>query len=332
MSSSGQSSEQLSTAATELLGIDYPIVSAPMAEVAGGRLAAAVSNAGGLGLIGGGYGDETWLNREFKRAHGTRVGCGFITWSLADQPELLDLALAYRPVAVMLSFGDPAAFAGVIKSSGARLICQVQDLSQADRALQADADLLVARGSEAGGHGCGPRTTMTLVPEVVDLVADRGTRTPVLAAGGVADGRGLAAALMLGAAGVLCGTRFYTAAEALTTPQARDVVAAATGDKTCRTGVYDAVRGHRWPPGHTMSVLRNAFTDCWHDIESGPRAGADGVDLVIAQYRQAVAERDYTIANVTAGQAAGLIHATAPAGDIVTAIGDQAAALLGERR
>lgn len=315
----------LSTAVTELLGIDYPIVSAPMAAVAGGRLAAAVSQAGGLGMIGGGYGAETWLQREFELAAGARVGCGFITWSLAHQPALLDVALAYRPAAVMLSFGDPASFAETVKSSGAQLICQVQSLEQAERALQVGTDVLVAQGSEAGGHGYGHRATITLVPEIVDLIAARGTGTPVLAAGGIADGRGLAAALMLGAAGVLCGTRFYTATEAVTTPQARGIVAAATGDSTCRTGVYDLVRGYRWPPGHTMSVLRNAFTDRWHGAESELDADAE---RVIAQYQQAVAAADYRIANVTVGEAVGLVHATASAGDIVAAMAGEAAALL----
>jgi nitronate monooxygenase len=316
----------ISTAATELLGIDYPIVSAPMAVVAGGRLAAAVSRAGGLGLIGGGYGDEAWLRREFEAAAGARVGCGFITWSLADRPELLEVALAYHPVAVMLAFGDPAPFADSVRSAGARLICQVHNLDQADRALRIGADLLVAQGSEAGGHGYGARGTMTLTPEVVDLVARRGAAVPVLAAGGIADGRGLAAALMLGAAGVLCGTRFYAATEALSTPEAWDVVAAASGDNTCRTDVYDIVRGYRWPAGHAMRVLRNAFTDRWHGAQSDLRA--DG-ERVSAQYRQAVTDGDYDVANVTAGQAAGLIQAAAPAGEIVTAMADQAATLLG---
>ncbi len=315
----------LSTAATELLGIDYPVLSAPMAMIAGGRLAAAVTQAGGLGLIGGGYGDATWLADEFELAGPARVGCGFITWSLADRPHLLDLALAHHPVAVMLSFGDPAPFAAKITASGARLICQVQDLDQADRALETGADVLVAQGNEAGGHGYGPRTTMTLVPEIVDLVATRGAQTPVLAAGGIADGRGLAAALMLGAAGVLCGTRFYASDEALTTSQAGAVVAAATGDSTCRTSVYDIVRGYRWPDGHTMTVLRNAFTDRWHGAEAELYADGDGI---IAQYRQAVEAGDYSIANVTAGQAAGLIRRTEPAGDIVAEIARQAAALL----
>lgn len=98
----------LSTAFSQMFGIDYPIVSAPMDLIAGGELAAAVSGAGGLGLIGGGYGDRDWLARQFDLAAGAPVGCGFITWSLARQPQLLDLALQYEPVAVMLSFGDPA--------------------------------------------------------------------------------------------------------------------------------------------------------------------------------------------------------------------------------
>ncbi|MEZ0366455.1 NAD(P)H-dependent flavin oxidoreductase [Mycobacterium sp. pUA109] len=312
----------LPTAATELLGIDHPIVSAPMAGVGGGRLAAAVSTAGGLGLIGGGYGDEAWLRHQFDLADGARVGCGFITWALASQPQLLDVALTYRPVAVMLSFGDPAPFAAQIRSSGARLICQVQNLEQATAALQAGADVLVAQGNEAGGHGYGHRSTMTLVPELVDVAAG----TPVLAAGGIADGRGLAAALMLGAAGVLMGTRFYAAAEALSPPHARDTLVSADGDSTCRTTVYDIVRGYRWPEGHTMNVLRNAFTDRWDGAESTLHEQRDDVT---AQYQRAVADDDYRTANVTAGQAVGLIHSTASAGDIVASIVGQAAALLG---
>lgn len=313
------------TAATTLLGIEHPVVCAPMAGVAGGRLAAAVSAGGGLGLIGGGYGDRAWLRREFAEAAGARIGCGFITWALADRPDLLDEALSHRPVAVLLSFGDPGPFAATVKAAGALLICQVQNRGHAEHALGCGADILVAQGTEAGGHGYGPRSTFTLVPEIVDLVAARGLRTPVLAAGGVADGRGLAAALMLGAAGVLCGTRFCNAVEALTTPRARAVLAEATGDDTCRTTVYDIVRGYRWPPGHTMSVLRNDFTDRWHGAEPDLEAAGDGA---VAQYRRAVADADYRTANVTAGQGAGLVGPPVPAGEIVAALVGQAAGLL----
>ena len=161
---------KLRTRLTEKLGIAHPILSAPMAFAAGGKLAAAVTAAGGLGLIGGGYGDATWLKREFAAAGNARVGCGFITWSLAGQPALLDQALAHAPAAVMLSFGDPAPFAASVKVSGSLLICQVQTLAMAKAALDCGADILVAQGTEAGGHGAS-RATSTLVPEVADLLA-----------------------------------------------------------------------------------------------------------------------------------------------------------------
>ena len=141
----------LHTRLTELFGIEHPIISAPMGFVAGGKLAAAVSNAGGLGLIGGGYGDAEWLQQQFIAAGNAKVGCGFITWSLANKPELLDPVLERQPVAVMLSFGRPAPFAAKIKDSGAKLICQVQSLANAREAIDAGADVIVAQGGEAGG-------------------------------------------------------------------------------------------------------------------------------------------------------------------------------------
>jgi len=141
---------------TERLGIRHPALLAPMGGIAGGRLAAAVSDAGGLGLIGGGRGDAEWLEREFTAAGNQRVGCGFITWGLAKQPELLDRALTHAPVAIMLSFGDASPFFARIKSAGVPVICQVQSLAQARQVLQQGADIIVAQGSEAGGR-CGPR-------------------------------------------------------------------------------------------------------------------------------------------------------------------------------
>ena len=121
--------------------------------ISGGRLAAAVTSAGGLGLIGGGYGDAEWLQREFDQAEGARVGCGFITWSLARNPELLDEALARQPATIMLSFGDLQPFADRIHAAGVPLTAQVQTLDQARQALDAGADIIVAQGGEAGGHG-----------------------------------------------------------------------------------------------------------------------------------------------------------------------------------
>ena len=187
----------ISTPLTARLGIQHPILSAPMDVIAGARLTAAVSAAGGFGILGGGYGDEAWLKQETAKLADVSdpFGIGFITWSLAKQPALLDIALEARPRAIMLSFGDPRPFAPRIKSSGALLICQVQTEDMARQALDAGADILIAQGTEAGGHGAS-RTTLDIVPAIVDLAAGR---VPVAAAGGIGDGRGLAAMMMLGA-------------------------------------------------------------------------------------------------------------------------------------
>jgi nitronate monooxygenase len=204
----------LRTKLADRLGIRHPILLAPMGGTAGGKLAAAVSDAGGLGLIGGGRGDVDWLEREFVAAGNQRVGCGFITWALAKQPEALDRALQHKPTAVMLSFGDAAPFIPQIKSAGVPVICQVQSLAQARQVLSEGADIIIAQGSEAGGHGA-LRATFPLVPAAVDAVTRSGRDVPVVAAGGITDGRGLAAALMLGAAGVLMGTCFHALEESL---------------------------------------------------------------------------------------------------------------------
>ena len=132
---------------TQVLGIEHPILLAPMDLISGGKLAAAVTHAGGLGLLGGGYGDGDWIEREWTRAGNARIGCGFITWSLAKHRELLDGVLAHQPAAVMLSFGDPRPFAPAIHSAGAKVICQVQTVAQAEAAREAKADVIVAQGT-----------------------------------------------------------------------------------------------------------------------------------------------------------------------------------------
>src|SRR5438552_10341329 len=210
----------ISTRLTERFGIRHPIVCAPMASVAGGALAAAVSRAGGLGLVGGGYAGSVRggidLETELARAKSGKFGVGFITWGLARAPEMLTKALQYSPFCVLLSFGDPRPFAAQIRNAGAALICQVQFLSQVDMALEAGATAVVVQGNEAGGHGATDRSTFPFVPEAADYLRQRSPKTLLLAAGGVADGRGLAAALMLGADGVLVGTRLWASVEALT--------------------------------------------------------------------------------------------------------------------
>jgi nitronate monooxygenase len=319
----------MKTRLTEALGLVHPIVSAPMALVSGGRLASAVSRAGGLGLVGGGFagvlGGEPDLAAELDLARGEKFGVGFITWALARAPAGLELGLAAGPVAAVLSFGDPFPFAGRIRAAGAMLICQVQNLTHVDRALEAGAGAIVAQGTEAGGHGA-RRSTLPFVPEVADYLARRSPDTLLLAAGGIADGRGLAAALMLGADGVVMGTRFWSSAEALTPTAATDRALGATGDDTVRTRAIDRIRGLDWPDYYSSRMVRNRLTDQWADRE-GEAAQVRGS---FAREYQAARERDdFDLAAIVAGEAVGLIHDRPGAGEIVERVVAEAEELLG---
>ena len=274
-------------------------------------------------MLGGGYGDGDWIEQEWARAGNARIGCGFITWSLAKRPELLDGVLAHQPAAVMLSFGDPRPFASTIHNAGAKLICQVQNLEQAREAAEAEADVIVAQGTEAGGHG---QSTpfLTLLPQVVDASPD----IPVVAAGGLADGRGLAAAMMFGAEGVLMGTRFYATQEADGHPEAKRRILAAGSGQTVRSIVFDLSRRNRWPAPYTGRVLRNRHIDRWlgHEDELEAEAEQVGRDYAAARERG-----DFDIAGVIAGEACALIHDIPEASEIVRRIVAEAERLLPAR-
>ena len=311
------------TSLTRQLGIDHPVILAPMGFVSGGALAAAVSSAGGFGIIGGGYADPDWLEREFAAAGNRTVGCGFITWALAERPASLDLALGHQPTAIMLSFGDAGPFVPKIKEVGALAICQVQTLAQARTVLAEGADIIIAQGIEAGGHG-GGRSTLPLVPAVVDMVANSSRQVPVVAAGGITDGRGLAAALMLGADGVLMGTRFYVASESLSSPGAKARVIAASGDDTLRTSVFDIARGYSWPKPYMGRAVRNRFAEAWHGREDALLQ--DQAER--ARYAEAAARGDAETAVVFAGEGIDLIHAVEPAAVILDRIVREAEATL----
>ena len=316
----------LRTRLTERFGIEHPILSAPMGGLAGGRLAAAVTRAGGLGLIGGGYGDGEWLGRQFSAAGNERVGCGFITWSLAKKPELLDQVLVRSPAAVMLSFGSPAPFAARVKESGASLICQVQSVAHARTAVSVGADVIVAQGGEAGGHG-GNRSTITLVPEVADYLAGVAPDTLLVAAGGIADGRGLAAALMLGADGALIGSRLVACSETATPPGFLPAIVAADGDSTIKTRVIDIVRNYDWPEEFRGRALRNRFLDAWHDREGALQEIATN-KVENERYWRAFHSGDAENTGVFMGEAAGLIRDVRPAGKILSDMVSQAKGLL----
>jgi nitronate monooxygenase len=305
---------------TELFGVDHPLVLAPMGGVSGGVLAAAVSEAGALGLVGGGYGDPRWLERELQLAAGHTGrpwGVGVITWAVGE--DIVRLALSYRPAAVFLSFGNPAPFGALVKETGTRLICQVQDVAGARQAAAAGADVIVAQGTEAGGHGS-RRATLPLVPAVADAVAP----VPVLAAGGIADGRGVAAALMLGAQGAVLGTRFCATPEALYPDWAKKQLVAAGGDETSRTQVFDIARGLDWPSPYTGRALRNAYTDTWDGREEALRASTEAREHFTLGHQAG----DPDVAMVWAGEGTDLITAVEPAGNLVTQIMAQAESLL----
>jgi nitronate monooxygenase len=315
----------LNTRLTEFFGIEHPVLLAPMAGISGGRLAAAVTAAGGLGLIGGGYADADWLRSQIGQADGARVGYGFITWSLARNPGLLDVALAQQPATVMLSFGDLRPLADRIRAAGIPLTAQVQNLEHARQALDGGAEVIVAQGSEAGGHGMTVRSTFTLVPDVVDLVAERSPETLVVAAGGVADGRGLAAALALGADGALVGTRFFAAQEALVSPRAQQRAIQASGDDTLRTQVYDVVRRLDWPAEYNLRALGNSFLNTWHGNEAALRAS---LPEAVATFEKAGAAEDFDTAAVIVGEGVGRVRDVRPAADIVREMVRDAARIL----
>jgi len=227
----------------------------------------------------------------------------------------------------MLSFGDASPFIPRIKAAGALAICQIQTVRQAREVFELGADVIVAQGTEAGGHG-GQRATLPLVPAVVDLVASARRNIQVVAAGGIVDGRGLAAALMLGADGVLMGTRFYASEESLAMPAAKARVVAHGGDETVRTTIFDIARGYDWPAAFTGRALVNRFTATWHG-----REGALEREAVAerARYAKAAASGDFDTAVIFSGEGVDMIHTIEPAGVIVERLVADAEAALARR-
>lgn len=310
----------IETPLTRLLGIEHPILLAPMGSAAGGRLAAAVTHAGGLGIIGSGYADSAAIRKELPAAGNARVGIGLVTWALADRPDALATALEARPALIMLSFGSPAPYADQVKRAGCMLMCQVQSLEQAKEAAAVGADIIIAQGRDAGGHSGAVRGTIGLVPAVVDAVG----AIPVVAAGGIADGRGLAAALSLGASGVLMGTRFASAEESLWSGAMKDKLVAAGGDDTIQTRVFDIIRGFAWPKHYPGRALKNAFSERWHACEGELQ---DTRTEVEAAYLSAPPD-DFSTRAVWAGEGVDLVRDRPPASAIISLVVEEAVAAL----
>ncbi len=317
----------LRTRLCDLLNIEIPILNAPMGGgAANGELAAAVSAAGGLGLIGGMALGRDWLRSQIRlvRERTERpFGVGFISHWLPDFPGLYEVALEERAPVIAHSFADPAPYMEQARAIGATVICQVRGVEEARQAARAGVDLIVAQGGEAGGH-TGTLATLPLVPQIVDAVAP----LPVIAAGGIADGRGLAAALLLGAEGIWLGTALLAAAESGVSPNRRRRVLAAESADTVYTSVFDIADGRAWPAGVAGRVVRNRFSERWHGHEEDLREHRQEAQQALVAAWQA---DDPEVAAVWAGEAAGLVHRVEPAGEIVRRIASQAEQVLRER-
>ncbi|MCX5042744.1 nitronate monooxygenase [Aldersonia sp. NBC_00410] len=305
----------LDTWLTRELGLRLPIIGAPMGGRAGGVLAGAVSAAGGLGMLGAaGYTSPEWIAAESaiaREAGGGLFGIGLQTWSLADNPAMVDAAIEARPTVIALSFGDPDGYAQRIKEAGIPTLSQINSVQDLRLAERAGIDVIVAQGTEAGGH-TGRVATLPLLQEILDA-----TDRPVLAAGGIATGRGLAAVLAAGAQGALIGTALLASPEAVGPAYAVPRLLAAGSTDTVYTPVFDQARHQPWPQRWYGRALTNEFTEKFHD------AGGDE-GAIAAAYDGA----DPDIGVVYAGQAAGLVNAERPAGDIVAEIAARAEELL----
>lgn len=307
-----------------LLEIDSPILNAPMAGAAGAALAAAVSSAGGFGMIGGSFRGRRGLRAEINRAHDLtdrRFGVGFVS-HLADTAQLCEVALDSGVRVIAHSFADPTPFVGLAHDAGALVFAQIRTVEEAKRAAAGGADVIVAQGTEAGGH-TGLISTLPLVPAIVDAVGP----LPVIAAGGIADARGVAAVLLLGAEGVWMGTRFLATLEAAVSPWIGPrIVDAGPGD-TVFTDVFDIASGLRFPSDvHTRS-LRNSFTEMWHGREHELAAWAE---VHRGDYLARAASTEDQ-GPLLAGEAVGLIGEVTTAGNVVRHITQDVDSLLRQR-
>jgi nitronate monooxygenase len=320
----------LRTRITEKFGIDYPIMSAPMGMHSSSGIAAAVSNAGALGLFGAvSAGGPDWLRAEIRKTRELTdrpFGVGFITHLFEVFPTLLDVALEEKVPVVTFSFQDPAKFAAQAKNAGAKVICQVQSMKAAREAVAAGADVLVAQGNEAGGH-TGTMNLLPLLNDVVEAYPD----IPVMAAGGIASGRALASVLAAGADGAWLGTAFLATRELTDVSDAyKKAIVDSAGEDTVYTSVFDIIQVKAmgippWPKGIAERVRRNDLIDRWHGREDALRESVDDAIQELA------ASRERGDSPVLMGQGAGAITTIRSAAEVVESICGDAERILRER-
>lgn len=308
----------MKSAITELLGIQYPIFQGGMAWIAESTLAAAVSNAGGLGIIAGGSAPIDYLREQIRRCKSLTdkpFGVNIMLMS-PNAEELAQLVIDEKVPVVTTGAGNPGKFMAAWKEAGVKVVPVVPSVALAVRMERAGADAVIAEGTESGGH-IGENTTMCLVPQVVDAVS-----IPVIAAGGIADGRGVAASFMLGAQGVQVGTRFLAAEECQIHPTYKELVVKAKDTDSVVTGRYT---------GHPCRNVRTKFTK---KLASGERDGSLTPDefeqLTLGSLRKAVQDGNLEEGSFLCGAIAGMIKDVKPAKDIITEMFAQADKLLGK--
>lgn len=294
----------MKTRITELLGIEYPVIQGGMAWVATHELASAVSNAGGLGIIGAGGAPADWVRDQIRKAkEETNRPFGVNVMLMNPEADLIAEVIAEEKVQVVTTgAGNPGKYIELWKNAGVKIIPVVASVALAKMMERGGADAVIAEGTESGGH-IGAQTTMTLVPQVVDAVS-----IPVIAAGGIADGRGFAAAFALGAEAVQVGTRFVASKESIVHEnykeriiKAKDIDSEVTGRST----------------GHPIRVLRNQMTREYLKMEQEGASLDELERLTLGALRKAVVEGDVKYGSVMAGQSAGLVTKQESCADII---------------
>ena len=304
------------TEVTKLLGIQYPVIQGGMAWVAEHHLAAAVSEAGGLGLIGASAAPAEWVRNEIREAKKlTDKPFGVNIMLMSPYADEVAKVVAEEGVKVVTTgAGNPEKYMELWKNAGIRVIPVVASVALARRMERAGADAVVAEGCESGGH-IGETTTMALVPQVADAV-----QIPVIAAGGIADGRGMAAAFMLGAEGVQMGTRFVVAKESIVHPNYKERVIKAKDIDSEVTGMST---------GHPIRVLRNQMSREYLKMEKEGASFEELEHLTLGSLRKAVIDGDVVNGSLMAGQSAGMVKKEESCKEIIEDVVTQAESLLG---
>ncbi len=297
----------MKTKITELLGITYPVIQGGMAWVAEYHLASAVSEAGGLGLIGAGGAPADFVREQIRKAKEvTKKPCGVNIMLMNPEAEGIARVVVEEGVQVVTTgAGNPGKYMAMWKEAGIKVIPVVASAAMAKLMERAGADAVVAEGMESGGH-IGQLTTMALLPQVVDAVA-----IPVIAAGGIADGRGFAAARMLGAEAVQMGTRFVVARESIAHDNYKKKIIAARDIDSEVTGMSH---------GHPVRQLRNQMTREYLKLEKGGASFEELEQLTLGALRKAVVDGDTVNGTLMAGQIAGMIHKEQTCSEIIREI------------